>query len=231
MGLRQLPPEKHPTQFKIMMVLGLGDNSSYGISKILQKSQSNIYTQMKPLEEHKYIISLGDYKYKLNTEKLFNDFIDYILEDLPKQFLDECKDTLTKKLILRNSHIRKIFSESIIKVSKSITDIKQSMTLEDWYHFVANLFYHIYILPSAFFSSNENLQWVAASQFEEFWKLLHKEDPEYQTFSDFKNACAYQNIKLFKMEKEIIDSFKEHFISKNEKMKKKFISHLKKKIN
>lgn len=225
--MKQLPPEEHPSQFRIMMALVPGENSSYGISKILEKSQSNIYTQMKPLEEENYIIKTGDYKFKLNSEKLFSDFIDFVLERVPED-TKKIDKIPSKKEISKNHYIRKIFFDSLDIISKEIKDWIDPITLTSFYQFVAEVYLHNNLMITDYIKLDDPDYFKAVREYQTFYELFKKDDDEFIILDTFRLLCIYTKDDLFKLQRKILCSFNDYLVSKKKPALNKFRSMLKK---
>lgn len=126
MGRGTLPPQKHTTHFKILMALAKGDSSSYGIAKILNASQSNIYTQMRVLEKENYIIPTNKNNYRLNIKQLKQEYL-YLA------YNSNIKDMIPPKhRIENNKYFNFIFDNYIKEISKHI-DRTGDLTLNDFF--------------------------------------------------------------------------------------------------
>lgn len=229
MGLKQLPPEKHPTQFKILMALVKEDNSSYGISKILDKSQSNIYEQMKPLEEEGYIISISDYKYKLNRGKLFNDFIDFVLESISTEKDPEFLQLLSKKNLIKNEYINFVFDEILRIYNKHILEIDDKFSLDNLYLNMTEIYRSWTFLANKFLDDPTLI--LPLNEFNSLYDTLLEKDEDFKVFSNFKFACHYPSKKLYEIEKEIHKKINDFMSNKNKKIKQQFINKIKRKVS
>lgn len=184
MPKRTLPTKQHPTQFKIMLSLTQKENSSYGIAKLLKKSQSSVYEMLKPLEKADYIIPVSKHKYKLNLQRITSDFIDFVVCCIPEK---ESSGFPGKGQLLKNKYIKHVIFEGLLYFYTNLHQIKEKTSLDDFFYTLGQALTSYNMRPEEIIKKS-----ISFDEASNFYKDLLK-DNEFSIFDTFRFMCLYIN--------------------------------------
>lgn len=188
MGRKDLPTTQNPTMFKILVGLSTHENTSYGLSKKLNMSQSYIYTRMQQLVQDKYLTNAGNGRATTDPVRICQAFIDYVTVKLQ---IDE--ETKSPDISHQNYYLQEALMAGFQAIEDYIMELDLSHTLESFFQNIINSLVDISMTLQR---SKDHLSFERDKKkdYETFVSFIDQLDILQSIFDDVRNDVYYETL-------------------------------------